>query len=59
MSLPTLKTEPVAIVAFVEAVVILAVAFGLPVTAEQLAGIVTVLTLGLGLFARSQVSPVA
>lgn len=58
-ALPTLKTEPVAIVAFVEAVIVCAVAFGVDVTAEQLAAIVSALTLGLGLFARSQVTPVS
>ena len=49
--------EPAVIVAFVEAVLVLAIAFGFDLTAEQLAAIVTVATLALGVLVRSQVTP--
>ena len=58
MSTPTFRTEPAVIASFVEAVIVLAIAFGVDITTEQLAGVVTVVTLGLGLFVRSQVTPV-
>ena len=51
--------EPVAIVAAVEAVILLAIGFGLPVTGEQVALINTALLAVLTLVARSQVTPVA
>jgi hypothetical protein len=51
--------EPVAIVAAVEAVLAVAIAFGLDVTAEQLGLIVAALTAVLALFVRSRVTPVS
>lgn len=51
------RREPVAIVALVEAVIVLAVAFGLQITAEQMAAVMAVVVIGGGIVARSQVSP--
>lgn len=52
-----LSTEPVAIVAAIEALLALAIGFGLDVTAEQMALIVAATTAVLALFVRSQVTP--
>ena len=51
--------EPAAIVAFVQAIIVLAVTFGLRLTPEQTGAILAVVALGLGLVTRSQVSPSA
>jgi uncharacterized membrane protein len=53
----SINREPVAVAAALEAVLVVAIAFGVDVTAEQLAAIVTAVTLVLGLFVRSQVTP--
>lgn len=42
--------SPGKVIAFAEAVLALALAFGLQLTAEQVAGIIAVVTVGLGLF---------
>ena len=52
-----LNTEPVAIVAALEALLALAVGFGLDLTAEQVALILAAVTALLGLFVRSRVTP--
>lgn len=49
--------EPVAIAAAVRSVVLLAVAFGLKWTPEQIAAIMVALEAVLALFVRSQVTP--
>jgi hypothetical protein len=49
--------EPAAVVAFVQAVVALAVAFGLDLTPEQVGAVVATTALALGLVTRSQVTP--
>ena len=51
--------EPAMVVAFVDAVLILGISFGLPLTVEQKGAIIAVVTVALGLVTRSQVSPVA
>lgn len=51
------RREPVAIVALVEALIVLAVALGLQITAEQMAAVMAVVVIGGGIVARSQVSP--
>jgi len=51
--------EPAMVVSFVQAVLVLAVVFGLRLTPEQTGAILAVLALGLGLLTRSQVSPAA
>jgi hypothetical protein len=48
--------EPAMILAFLGAVISLAVGFGLKLTPEQFALVMTVVQLGLGLITRSQVS---
>ena len=50
--------EPVAVVALIEAVVILAVAFGVDLSAEQMAAIMAVVVAFGAVVQRSQVSPV-
>ncbi len=50
--------EPAAILAAVQAVVALAISFGLSLTPEQVGGILAVTAILLGLVTRSQVSPV-
>lgn len=45
------------IVAFVQAVIVLAITFGLALTEEQTGAILAVVALFLGLVTRSQVSP--
>lgn len=54
----TFSTEPALIIAFIDALLILGVTFGLPLTAEQKGAIDAVLAAGAGLIIRSQVSPV-
>lgn len=49
--------EPAMIVAFVQAILVLAVTFGLNLTPEQTAAILAVAALALGLITRSQVTP--
>lgn len=49
--------EPAMIVAFIQAVLVLAVTFGLRLTPEQTAAILAVAALALGLITRSRVSP--
>lgn len=49
--------EPVLVIGFVEAILALVAAFGLDLSAEQIAGIVAVTSTGLALFGRSKVSP--
>jgi len=50
--------EPVMVLAFLRAVVLLAVAFGLNLTKEQIAIIYVVMEAGLSLWARQKVTPV-
>lgn len=51
------KTEPAVVVAFIQAVIVLAISFGLPLTIEQQGAILAVVALGAGIITRSQVSP--
>jgi hypothetical protein len=51
------QTEPAVVVAFVQAVIVLAISFGLKVTPEQQGAILAVIALGAGIITRSQVSP--
>lgn len=51
------NTEPVVIVAAIEAVLALAVGFGLDITAEQLGLITAAVTAVLALIVRSKVTP--
>lgn len=51
--------EPALIVAAIQAVLALAIGFGLPVSPEQLALIVAAMTAVLGVLVRSQVTPAA
>lgn len=51
------SAEPVAWAAFVRAVILCAVLFGLDWTAEQIVGVMAVVELGLALFTRSKVTP--
>jgi len=50
--------EPVFVVAFVQALLALLVSFGVNLTADQVAAILTFLPLVLALWVRSKVSPV-
>ena len=50
--------EPVLVLAVVETIIALVVAFGLDLTAEQVGGIMAVSAAVLGFIARSQVTPV-
>ena len=52
-----MKTEPAVITALVAAVLGLAAAFGLPLTQEQTAAVMAVVTILVGLVTRSRVSP--
>ena len=52
-----MKTEPAVIIALVAAVLGLAAAFGLPLTQEQTAAVMAVVTILAGLVTRSRVSP--
>ena len=49
--------EPAAIAAFIEALIALGVGFGLKLSGEQVALIMTALTLGLGIVVRQSVTP--
>lgn len=49
--------EPAMVLALVQAVIVLAVSFGLRLTPEQTGGILTLTAIVLGLITRSQVSP--
>jgi uncharacterized protein (DUF697 family) len=51
--------EPAMVLAFVQAVIVLGVAFGLRLTPEQTAAILALTAVVLGLITRSQVSPTA
>lgn len=51
--------EPAMVVAFIQAILVLAVTFGLHLTTEQSGAILGVAALTLGLITRSQVSPSA
>ena len=53
-----MKREPALIAGFIQAVLVLVVAFGLNLTAEQVGAIEAVVAIGLALFVRSQVTPV-
>ena len=53
------KTEPVLVVAVLQAALALGVAFGLHLTAEQVGGIVALAGAVTALFVRQQVTPVA
>lgn len=54
----TFGREPTLIIGFVRAVVVCAIAFGLELTPEQIAGIYLVVEATLSLVNRSQVTPV-
>lgn len=49
--------EPAMVLAFVQAVIVLAVSFGLRLTPEQTAAILALTAVLLGLITRSQVTP--
>lgn len=49
--------EPAMIVAFIQAILVLAVTFGLNLSQDQTAAILAVAALALGLITRSQVTP--
>lgn len=49
--------EPAMVLAFVQAVIVLAVSFGLHLTAEQTGAILALTAVALGLITRTQVSP--
>jgi hypothetical protein len=51
--------EPAAIAAFVQAILALAVGFGLNLSTEQMGLLMAVVTLGLGLLVRQVVTPLA
>jgi hypothetical protein len=51
--------EPAAIAAFVQAILALAVGFGLDLSTEQMGLLMAVVTLGLGLIVRQVVTPIA
>ena len=55
--LEKIKSEPVLVVAFVQAVLVLLVAFGLDLTKEQAAAILGVTGAVLAFVARSKVTP--
>ena len=50
--------EPAMVLALVQAIIVLAVSFGLKLTPEQTGAILAVTALVLGLITRSQVTPV-
>lgn len=52
-----LRTEPAAIVGALEALLALALAFGLDLSPEQVGAIIAAVTAVLALFVRSQVTP--
>lgn len=49
--------EPAMVLAFIQAVIVLAVTFGLSLTPEQTGAILTLSAVALGLITRSQVTP--
>jgi hypothetical protein len=49
--------EPAMVLAFVQAVIVLAVSFGLQLDKSQTAALLAVTAVGLGLITRRQVSP--
>lgn len=49
--------EPAMIVALVQAIIVLAISFGLQMTPEQQGAILAITAVVLGLITRSQVSP--
>ena len=49
--------EPAMVLALVQAIIVLAVAFGLKLTSEQTGAILAVTAVVLGLVTRSQVTP--
>lgn len=49
--------EPAMVVAFVQAVIVLAVSFGLELTPVQTGAILALAAVGLGLLTRSRVTP--
>ena len=51
--------EPAMVLAFVQAIIVLGVAFGLHLTAEQTGAILALTAVVLGLITRTQVSPAA
>lgn len=51
--------EPAAVLALVQAVIVLAVTFGLRLTPEQTAAILALTAIVLGLITRSRVTPVS
>jgi hypothetical protein len=53
-----LGREPAMVLAFVQAIIVLAVTFGLKLTPEQTGAILAVTALALGLITRTRVSPV-
>lgn len=53
------KNEPAGVIAAVQAIIALAIAFGLNLTSEQIGAIVAVITVIGGLLIRSQVASVA
>ena len=50
--------EPAMVLAFVQALIVLGVSFGLSLTPEQTAGILALTAVALGLITRSRVTPV-
>ena len=54
-----IKREPLRLVGAVQATLAVAVLFGVPLTAEQLAGLVLAFAAWLGIVTRQQVTPVA
>jgi len=53
-----LKNEPVMVAGLVEAIIVLAIAFGTGISPEQMAAIMTVTTILLSLVARAMSTPV-
>jgi len=51
------KTEPAVIISLVAAILALAAAFGLPLTQDQTAAVMAVVTIVAGLVIRSKVTP--
>lgn len=54
----TWSREPALYVTLVDAVLVLAIAFGMPITEDQKAALMAVIVAASGLVIRSQVSPV-
>lgn len=51
--------EPAMVLAFIQAIIVLGVSFGLSLTPEQTAAILALTAVGLGLITRQQVKPAA